>query len=83
MEKFSTPVVTSKAADDHYNDIKTQYGNVMQGINDQAINVRAYQDKVSMETKEREAQDSMNAKEAMANDMKTKELAIKQAALGL
>ncbi len=83
MKNLQTPVITSKAANEDFDKIKVQFGDVMKGIQDQATRVLSYKQNMQVERKEKEIADTANQKDAAANDIKTKELEIKRAALTL
>jgi len=79
----TTPIITAKAADQDFINIKSRYADVMQGIQGQNVRVRQYQDNLKLDAQNKEILDTQKAKDSAANDIKTKELAIKQAALSL
>lgn len=81
MESFSNPVVTSKVANDHYNDIVVRHGEIVDGIRQQADKVAMYNQARTQEESQRRSDTLAMEKERMANEQKAKELEIKRLAL--
>lgn len=80
---FSPIVITSKAADNHLNDIKSQHADLLQGMQSQAEKIILFnQQKQAQRVVDQQRSDTL-AKESAESDRKTKELEIKQAALML
>jgi len=81
METFTNPVITSKAADNHYNDIISEHANVVQNLQEQAFrNNKFNQEKLARDSSD-QAQRIQMEKDRMNNDNKIKELEIKRLAL--
>lgn len=89
---FTTPVVTSRMAENHYNGIKTHHAEIVQGIQDQSVRVTAYNqqkaaENMAIQEANNQAQQAqalaMSEAQKQANEtaLKMQELDIKRAAL--
>jgi len=87
-----SPIITSKMADQHFQKIKVEHSNILQGMQNQSVKIAEMNKQKAIEAEqtrqmnaEREAsmkKDQMAFdKEKMTADLKTKELEIKRAAL--
>lgn len=92
MDTFKTPVVTSKEADKHIETIKSQHADILTGMQNQSLKVKAYNDTKEQKTREEAIQQSTVDTERMkinseleknriVIEQKNKELEIKKMAL--
>ncbi len=85
--KFTPIVITSKAANDDFNDIKMRHLDLVNGISQQALRVKAYKDQQKMEAQQRDQlqmeNDSKLKAEQAASQTKGMEMSIKQQELEL
>lgn len=92
MDTFTTPIVTSKAAQEHFLDVKSQHANILQGIQDQQVKVQAYNQQKQIEQEqqlqaknqsdtERMKIQAQSTKDQMDNELKNKDLELKRLAL--
>ena len=81
MDSFSKPIVTSKVATDHYNDIIARRIDIVSGIRQQADKVALYNQTRAQEEAQRKTDILAQEKDRMANEQKNKELEIKRLAL--
>jgi hypothetical protein len=81
MEPYINPIVTSKMADKHYDDILSRYQEIEDGMIQQAERVKLYNQQQQAEQANRRSQDIQMEKERMANEVKNRELELKRLAL--
>lgn len=79
--KVSPIVITSRLADEHYSNIQNQYGDIVQGINNQAQKVAQYeqtraQDLMNQKTIEAEAMKAQQEDAHRAEELRIKKLAL-------
>ena len=94
MDSFSPIVITSRIANKHFNDIRSQHGDIVKGMQDQALRVSQFnadkemksqmemQQKRENETNQQKLQMDAETKR-LEQENKQRELEIKQAALAL
>ncbi len=81
MDQFSNPIVTSRVANDHFNDILVRHADIVSGINNQAEKVKMYQDHQGAMAAQNTATNVQMEKDRMASEQKDKELELKRLAL--
>lgn len=78
MEKFSPIVITSKKARNHFLDIKSQYSDILKGMQDQSMRIGDFKIKKESETQmnEEKTQKSNFETERMKHEMDMKKMDI-------
>ena len=81
MKSFSNPVVTTKVANDHYQDILARHSDIVNGIQQQSDRVKLYNQTRAQEESKQKMDNLAMEKERMANEQKNRELELKRLAL--
>lgn len=81
MDTFTTPVITSKAADDHYVDIQGQHQQIVNDISQHRERVAMYNQAQAIDQVQQKEKVDQLQKEQYERDTKDRELDLKHLAL--
>lgn len=82
-EKLTIPVITSRKADEHFDKIKSEHNDMLQGMKYQAERVRDFKLNQNIETQQKDDRSRQIQKETHEAGVKNADINIKRLSLGI